>query len=187
MNRSLIALVAAAALTVAGSAAADPRYYDEPRWDYARVVRVDPIISTYNHPVSRDECWSEPVTYREPVRYRERGGSRDRAPAVLGAIVGGVIGNQFGSGHGRDAATAAGALLGYQSVRDSQRRDRYGYAEREVTRYEERCDTRTDYVQNEQVTGYDVTYRYRGQTYHTTTDTHPGDRIRVRVGVEAVP
>jgi hypothetical protein len=32
---------------------------------------------------------------------------------ILGAIVGGVIGSQVGSGSGRDAATVAGALIGY--------------------------------------------------------------------------
>jgi len=32
---------------------------------------------------------------------------------VLGAIVGGVIGSQVGSGSGRDIATVAGALIGY--------------------------------------------------------------------------
>jgi hypothetical protein len=32
---------------------------------------------------------------------------------ILGAIVGGVIGSQVGSGSGRDIATAAGALIGY--------------------------------------------------------------------------
>lgn len=32
---------------------------------------------------------------------------------ILGAIVGGVIGSQVGSGSGRDAATIAGALIGY--------------------------------------------------------------------------
>lgn len=32
---------------------------------------------------------------------------------ILGAIVGGVIGSQVGSGSGRDVATVAGALIGY--------------------------------------------------------------------------
>jgi hypothetical protein len=32
---------------------------------------------------------------------------------VLGAVIGGVIGSQIGSGSGRDAATIAGALIGY--------------------------------------------------------------------------
>lgn len=32
---------------------------------------------------------------------------------ILGAIVGGVIGSNIGSGSGRDVATVAGALIGY--------------------------------------------------------------------------
>ena len=35
---------------------------------------------------------------------------------ILGAVVGGVIGSQIGSGSGRDAATVAGALIGYNWV-----------------------------------------------------------------------
>ena len=35
------------------------------------------------------------------------------------------------------------------------------------------------------VIGYDVTYRYGGREYTTRTDHHPGDRIRVRVDVRA--
>ena len=31
---------------------------------------------------------------------------------MLGAIIGGVVGNQFGSGHGREAATVAGVVAG---------------------------------------------------------------------------
>lgn len=31
---------------------------------------------------------------------------------LLGAVVGGVIGNQFGDGHGREVATAVGAIAG---------------------------------------------------------------------------
>jgi hypothetical protein len=27
--------------------------------------------------------------------------------------------------------------------------------------------------------GYDVSYSYYGRVYHTETDRHPGDRIRV--------
>lgn len=39
--------------------------------------------------------------------------------SILGAIIGGVIGNQFGGGHGKDALTAAGALLGGSIGNDS--------------------------------------------------------------------
>lgn len=158
--------------------------YAEAGYDYAEVVSVDPMIDVVNRPVRRDECWQEPVTYREPVRYR--GGSRNHAPAVLGGIIGGLVGNQFGHGNGRDAATLAGAALGYAAVRDSQpRHGGYYSGGREYTTYEQRCATRTQYVPDERVNGYNVTYRYNDRLYQTVTDYHPGDSIRVRVDVSA--
>ena len=128
------------------------------RYDWGRVLRVDPIVSRDVQPIRHRECWSQPVVYREPVRYRYDG-HRDRTPALLGAIVGGVIGNQFGSGHGRDAATVAGAALGYSAVRDSQRRYGGGYYKggRQVRVYEQRCAPRTSYVRDERVHGFEVT------------------------------
>ena len=117
------------------------------------------------------------------------GGSGRKVATAAGAVAGGVIGNQFGSGHGRDAATVAGAALGYSVARDEQRRnDRYygRYSERVVRTEEERCRIETDYREEERVLGYDVAYRYNGRVYHTRTDSHPGDTIRVRVDVEAV-
>lgn len=39
-------------------------------------------------------------------------GTSGIAGTVVGALVGGVLGNQFGGGHGRDAATVIGALGG---------------------------------------------------------------------------
>lgn len=168
-----LALVLVASAAVAG----------HPRSEYGTVVQVDPIIERVEYPVEREDCWREPVRYREPVVYRTGYRERDRAPALLGAIVGGVIGNQFGSGRGRDAATVAGAALGYAAVRDGQRHGGYRYASREIVREERRCAVRTDYEVEERVTGYEVTYRYRGETYRTTTDYHPGDRIELVVDV----
>ncbi len=155
-----------------------------PEYDVADVVSVDPIIEQVSEPVDREVCWSEPVTYREPVRQH-----RSNTGAVLGAIIGGVVGNQFGSGHGRDAATVAGAALGYSIGKDEQRRNDYRrgrYSERVVRGEEQRCRVETDYHSEERVLGYDVAYRYNGRVYHTRTDAHPGDTIRVRVDIEAI-
>ncbi len=187
-------LIAVAALAMAGSACAQynggyENDYDRggygQEFDYAEVLSVDPIIDVVNDPVSRDECWREPVVVRESPRYN--GG--DRGSAVLAGIVGGVIGNQFGHGHGREATTAAGALLGYSMARDSQRHHGGGYYNggREYRTYQRRCTTRTDYRRDERVSGYNVTYRYNGRVYQTATDYHPGERIRVEVNVNAVP
>ncbi|MCB1568559.1 MAG: glycine zipper 2TM domain-containing protein [Xanthomonadales bacterium] len=159
--------------------------YGEPMYDWAEVVRVDPIVRAVDQPVYQNQCWDEPVTYREPPRYvRHRG---PRAPAVLGGIIGGVIGNQFGHGSGRDAATMAGAMLGYSAVRDSQYYGGHYQGGREFTRYERRCEPRTDYRRDEQVTGYEVTYRYQGRLYQTVTDYPPGPNLRVRVDINPVP
>ncbi len=169
---------------VLASAASARNPYDYDGAEFARVVEVRPIIETVHQPVSHDRCWSEPVTYREPARYQSA--PRDRAPAILGGIIGGALGNQFGSGRGRDAATVAGAALGYSLVRDSQRHDGHYGGGREYTRYEERCRTVTEHRREEQVVGYDVAYVYGGRTHWTRTDYHPGERIRVQVDVRPV-
>ena len=161
------------------------RDHAEPAYDWAEVVRVDPIIDVVDQPAYRDQCWDEPVTYREPARYVRRSGPR--APAVLGGIVGGVVGNQFGHGRGRDAATVAGAMLGYSAVRDTQSYGGHYEGGREYTRYERRCTQQVDYRRDERITGYDVTYRYQGRLYQTVTDYPPGQSLRVRVDVSPVP
>lgn len=152
----------------------------QPAYDWARVVRVEPVVVYQQVPVTERFCERQPVTVVERRR------SDDRAPAILGAIVGGAIGNHFGRGDGRDAATAAGALLGYHAVRDSQRRqDRY-YGGTRYVEYRDVCRNETFYRTEERIVGYDVTYRYNGRLYTTRMDHHPGDRIRVVADVRPV-
>lgn len=179
---SAIALAFAAASTVAD---ARPRHaHGHADYDWAQVVDVAPIIRFSDRPVYREQCWQEPV--RERVVYedhrRRQGGAAAR---VTGTIVGGVIGNQFGDGRGRTAMTVAGAALGNAIVRDSQAGGGTRYVD-ERTVYADRCETVAEYVRDERVEGYDVTYRYNGRTYQTRTDHHPGDRIQVRVDVTPV-
>lgn len=188
MRISLWISVFGLALATLPASPVQAQYWDGPDgaiYEYAEVLRADPIIRSVERPVYRDECRDVPVIYREPPRYVRRSGPR--APAVLGGIIGGVVGNQFGHGGGRDAATMAGAMLGHAMVRDAQ--DYGGHYEggREFTRYERHCTPRTDYRRDEQITGYDVTYRYQGRVYHTVTDYPPGPSIRVRIDVSPVP
>ena len=47
---------------------------------------------------------------------------------VLGAIAGAAIGNQFGQGNGKTAATAIGAVIGYEmGERQAEARRPFGY------------------------------------------------------------
>lgn len=202
--RTLLLALAAGGVTLAGvlpaPAEARGRYHGPPahapaygyraqaEYDWAQVVRVDPLIAWDHRPVRRQECWNEPVQARYE-RYPSRHGSD--AGVVIGAIVGGVVGNQFGGGRGRVATTAAGAALGGAVARDMQRDRHYqGYRQDYPgyggTAYEERCRSVTEHVRQERVDGYEVTYRYGGRTYQTVTDHHPGDRIQVRVDVAPV-
>jgi uncharacterized protein YcfJ len=174
--RILSLAIATATLVFASGVHASPRY------DWARVVRAEPIVETYRVPVSHEVCRSEPVTVVDRG-YRR---SDNRSPALLGAVIGGVIGNQFGKGSGRDAATAAGAVIGYQAVRSDQKRHDVYYSGGSYTTYRDSCRIETHYQTEQRVVGYDVTYRYRGGLYRTRTDHHPGDRIRVRSDVRAV-
>jgi hypothetical protein len=60
MKRISQTLVAALGLALAGSAFA--RYEQDPYfYDYARVVATDRIVSQDSQPVTREDCWQEPL------------------------------------------------------------------------------------------------------------------------------
>ncbi len=154
------------------SALAGPHHRDHGFRDKAKVIEVTPIVERYEVPVERDECWQEDV---ETTRHSNAG-------LVVGGIIGGVIGHQVGRGKGRKAATVAGSVIGASIGHDADHRNG------SHTSYETRhhCRVRTDYVEEERVRGYRVTYRYHGQTYTTEMDRQPGRFIPVRVLVTPV-
>ncbi len=199
------------------------RYGDEPYYDYARVVRVDPIIDsgygrddgyagtatgqrcyyrdaddvyardTYGDGYRNDGYNGDPYRddgYYGDRRYPDRGSESGRTVAtVIGGIAGAVLGSKIGDGSGRYVGTAVGSMVGGMAGRSI-----YDNAQRERTVQRGRvrvCDPvpvgngryGDDYYGDGRVSGYDVTYEYGNRTYHTRTDHHPGDRIRVRVDV----
>lgn len=154
------------------SAVAGKRFYDK-----AKVVSATPIYETVQVSYPEEQCW------KERVRHQGWGHEGSYTPVIAGAIVGGVVGNQFGGGRGRDALTVAGALLGASVGNDLATRGRRGG----YVRVERRCETVERYEEEEVLAGYRVKYRYHGKVFTTRTDTHPGKRIKVRVGVEPAP
>lgn len=160
--------------------------------EYGRVIRAQPRMEQVRQP--REECRTEYV----PVQQQQRGyqqPQRNAGGAILGAIAGGVIGNQVGGGSGRAAATAIGAVAGAMAGdrisnnqpvdpryarQDDRYNDRYNdYPQEQAIR---QCRTVDSY--ESRITGYDVTYDYRGRSYTTFMQRDPGDRIRLRVTVE---
>lgn len=224
-SRVLHAGVLFAGMSVAGVASAqsystypDDRYESGP-YDYARVIRVDPIIESGRYG-SRSVGTAQRCYYRDADddyvygndgyydqdgygggygddRYRRDDGyGQDRygsdggrtVATVIGGIAGAVLGSKVGDGSGRYVGTAVGSMIGGmagRSIYDSQQRSRQ--VQRGTVRV---CDPvpandRYGGYDDGRVSGYEVTYEYAGRTYHTRTDRHPGDRIRVRVDVRA--
>lgn len=153
--------------------------------DQARVRGVEPQYE--NVSVPRSECrshWisdsSRPVGLERP--------DRSYGGAIVGGLAGGILGHQIGGGSGKDAATALGVVLGAitgdrlenQNQRAQYSSEPYDNAQREVKRCRTVYDTQT------RVTGYRVSYEYRGQHYTTFMRNQPGNSLPVRVSVEPI-
>lgn len=174
-HRSLASVAGLTMLISANSVLADKRQYrdDGDFYDHAKVVSVSPVYQEV--PVRRtvQECVEQPH-HRRPAR-------RTYTPEILGGVVGGVVGNQFGRGRGRTVLTVAGAVLGASVGHDINVRmhDRGN----DWRRMETQCFTRQQVHMERELIHYRVEYRYRGQQFVTRMAEHPGDRMRVKVGV----
>jgi uncharacterized protein YcfJ len=145
-------------------------------YDYARVLRVEPLVQRVRYSVPVEQCWTE---------QRVRGGNRSDSTggAIVGGAVGAILGNTIGRGDGRRAATVGGAVvgavLGSELARSDGRRD---YRE---PRYEEQQRCRTEYEDryDERVSGYRVTYEFNGRRQVTQLPYEPGRYLKVAVDV----
>jgi uncharacterized protein YcfJ len=173
MNRTITA-AAFGLVAVSASAIALARHGDG-FYDTARVVRAEPIYETVKVSRPVEECWTEQVVVDDGRRGSVAG-------TIAGGIIGGAVGHQFGRGRGKTALTVAGTLLGASIGHDLTRRP--GRAYRVV--HQEHCELVEQIEYQEQLVGYRVKYRYKGETFYTRTDEHPGERIRVRVDVDPV-
>jgi uncharacterized protein YcfJ len=170
--------------------------------DTAQVLSAQPIYERTSVP--RQECVNETVTtdrrvpsqgyvdagYRQPAPTGER---TVGAGTVLGAIIGGVVGHQFGnSSGGRDRGTAAGAIVGgivgnqIENSPPANAAPAYATGPARVdyvpeTRNVQRCQT--VYDGRDEVTGYNVAYRYQGRDYTTRMAYDPGPTMRVQVNL----
>lgn len=169
MNKSMIiGTVLGVGIATAGGAIAGYQFLKEP--SYAEVLSAVPVTKTTKIP--REECHDEAVVHQKPVKDTNR-----IAGKVIGAVVGGALGNQVGGGNGKKVATVAGAVAGgYAGDKvqgNMQEKNTY-------TTIEQRC--KTVYDSREDVTGYDVTYRFQDKESSLRLDYDPGKRIPVENG-----
>lgn len=155
---------------------------DNVRYDYAQVLRADPIYERVVYTEPQEQC-DDDSEYERIGAQRSSGGSA--GGTILGAVVGGVLGHQIGKGDGRKAATVGGAVIGgvigNRAGGGGGGNDGYG---RDVVR----PGCRTVAVEREEhnLVGYDVEYRYKGDVYMSRLDRDPGSQLRVRVAVSPV-
>jgi uncharacterized protein YcfJ len=131
------------------------------------VISSTPIYESINEP--RRECWNEQVGVEAP-RQRDYGG------AVLGGLFGGLLGHQMGRGSGRDWGTAVGAATGAIVGDNIDNRQAGG-----TVRNEQHCRQIDNW--SRRLTGYNVTYRYEGQTFATVLPYDPGPSVHLNVNV----
>lgn len=168
MNRlALLPLMAATAMAA----------HAETYIDNARVRSVQPQYESVTVP--RQECSNQWVNEEHRVESR-----RGYDGAVIGGLAGAVLGNQVGKGHGREAATALGAVLGAFTGDRVNNRDRGGDRYEQVPRQVQTCQTVNDVQQR--LTGYQVAYEYRGQQFTALLPQNPGNSLQVRVSVDPV-
>jgi uncharacterized protein YcfJ len=172
MNRTAIAPALLLATLAAASAQA------QSFTDQARVRAVEPQYEVVQVP--RQECTSQLVQVQPPAAPAAGG----YGGAIIGGLAGGLLGNQVGRGHGREAATAAGAVIGALTGDRLQNSDNAVAAPPPETREVRNC--RTVYDQQNRITGYRVTYDYRGVEASTVLREQPGQTIPVRVSVTPV-
>lgn len=185
---------------------------DNAHYDYARVLRVDPVLDGYRRTGYDDRRCRQRQTYanvgngyydrgrgyygdryrddyyrRDARRDRGYGNDNGRAIAsVIGGVLGAVVGSQVGGGSARYATSAIGTMVGSiagREIYESSQRDEYRRGVVTVCDPVRRTGQRSRPFAAGGVTAYDVTYEYAGRTYTTRTNYHPGDRIRVRVEV----
>ena len=186
--RSLLAglsLMASAVLPLTASAESQ-RFFD-----YGRVLSAEPIYQTFQHRTPRETCWTETVRTETPYQQHHQ-----RHNSATGTIVGGIIGGAIGHavGHGKSnkkVGAVVGSVLGMSIGNDISRRNshnRYPHSNHREVRYDdvERCDVSYETTTEEKLIGYDVAYKYKGETYYTRTDQHPGRKIKLAVSVSPV-
>lgn len=158
MYRIAATILAAGLIAATGAASAqnagypspvDDRYAeaDAPYYDYARVLRVDPVLPSGFRPTraSSNECYSEDGYYTDngdggrydgrDDRYNDGRYSDDRyredrynnpygtqtgrnVATVIGGIVGAALGSKVGGGSARYATAAVGSMVGGMAGRE---------------------------------------------------------------------
>ena len=156
--------------------AEDPSYVA-----YADVLSSKPVYQSFEQRIPQKQCWIE--TVREEIHHQPHNSATS---TVMGSVIGGAIGNAVGhGGDNKKIGTAVGALLGGVIGNDIGKKHRQPARTEVAYRDIERCEIREKIETRRELVGFDVNYRFQGETYTTHLTHEPGDRIKL--AVRAVP
>lgn len=130
--------------------------------EIGRVLSTTPITKAVV--VQQQVCVPQQVTVQP---------QKSGAGALMGAIAGGAVGNSMGKGSGNALATGIG-LLGGAILGDSIEGSKPA-----ETRTVQQCSIEN--VQENRITGYNVTYEYAGKQYSTQMASDPGHFLRLQI------
>lgn len=147
--------------------------------DFAKVKNVTPIYKTYEHRIPEERCWMESVRHETQAH-------TSRTGTIVGGIIGGAIGHAVGHGkRNKKIGAAIGTVLG-ASIGNDVSHNRASNGRHVVYENIERCEVDYRIEVEERLSGYDVTYQYRGEIYSTFMPEHPGKRIKIHVNVSPI-
>ena len=131
-------------------------------------VEVLKTYSTQKVPRNEKRCSIQRVPVNQDA-------NKFGADNFIGALIGGAIGNQIGDGGGKAGATAIGALLGSEVIRNEKQKTNQNFVDKEVCRVQKVIHTET----TEQVTGYKLIIDIDGETISLNSNRsyNPGDLI----------
>lgn len=187
LNKALIGLLAGSISLTACAGQYDNNYYSSNRhsshtfFDTASVQAVTPVYNRVEKRIPTQHC--SPQSNYSSSHYstsRNTSSHNNAATTIIGGLIGGAIGNKLGHNKSnKRVGAAAGALLGAAIASDiNHNQPRNSYTSNN------RCSTRYESHYTQEVVAYNVSYQYRGQIYHTRTQQHPGNQIRLKLQLE---
>lgn len=193
--RKLIQVLSVSSVLLSVNAVAGHNHF----YDYGRVIDAEPVYEYVQHQTTVRHCYPNKRKYRHGhhghrhySNYRHYSNHDSATPTIVGAIIGGAIGNAIGHNKtNKKIGLAAGAVLGGAIGHDIGKSYRHRHGS---SRYNERHYGHHSYGQQcsvsyedgpsvRELTGYKVTYKYKGERFHTFTKHHPGHKIRIQVNV----
>jgi len=141
---------------------------------YAKVLFVKPVYRSVRIEQPLMNCRHRNVNHSSVTVVHQHSPEN----IILGGVLGGIIGHELGNAHNRDISTLAGVAIGSALAHDISSTQ---YVEH--NRWEDRqphCRKQLQIIEREELVGYKVKYKYRGQIFTTHSHHHPGKRILVQ-------